>query len=94
MCCRRKTKADVTTVKEEVKKPDVTIKENEVKKPDIPAEEEEMQKKSPYFPHVQHEQAKVEDNECIEMIPLPATKDRRGRYSCLHCLVRNSSIAK
>ena len=76
MCCRRKTKADVTTVKEEVKKPDVTIKENEVKKPDIPAEEEEVQKASPHIS--QHEQAKVEDNECIEMIPLPATKDSRG----------------
>ena len=82
-------KPDVTTEEEEVKKPDVTIKEDEVKKPDMPAEEEEVQKTSPHFTHVQHEQAKLEDNESIEMTPLPSTNDSRGRYSCLHCLVRS-----
>ena len=80
LCYRRKTKAMTF-------KPDVTTEEEEMKKPDVTTEEEEVQKALPHFTHVQHEQAKVEDNESIEMTPLPATNDSRGGYSCLHCLV-------
>ena len=75
-------KPDVTTEEEEVKKPDVSTEEEDVKEPDVP-NEEEVQKTSPHFTHVQHEQAKVEDNESIEMIPLPTTNDSRGRVQLL-----------
>ena len=77
-------KPDVTTEEEEVKKPDVSTEEEEVKEPDVPnEEEEEVHKASPHFTHVQHEQAKVVDNESIEMIPLPTTNDSRGRLQLL-----------
>ena len=56
-------------------KPDVTNEEEEeVKTPD-----EDMKKISPPIPHVQSEQAKEGDSESIEMVPLPATNDNRGR---------------
>ena len=56
-------------------KPDVTNEEEEeVKKPD-----EEVKKASPHIPRVQSEQAKEGDSESIEMAPLPATNDNRGR---------------
>ena len=103
LCYRRKTKAmtfkpDVTTEEEEIKKPDVTTEEEEVKESDVP-NEEKVQKASPHFTHVQHEQAKVEDNESIEMIPLPATNDSRGRVqllalSCLHVVVCALCVCK
>ena len=56
-------------------KPDVTNEEEEeVKTPD-----EDMKKISPPIPHVQYEQATEGDSESIEMVPLPATNDIRGR---------------
>ena len=56
-------------------KPDVTTEEEEeVKKPD-----EDIKKASPHIHHVQSEQAKEGDSESIEMVPLPATNDNRGR---------------
>ena len=103
LCYSRKTKAmtfkpDVTTEEEEVKKPDVITEEEEVKEPDVP-NEEEVQKASPYFTHVQHEQAKVEDNESIEMTPLSAANDSRGRVQllalpCLHVVVCALCVCK
>ena len=64
-------------------KPDVTTEEEEVQKTDVPTVGEEVQKASPHIPHVQHEQAKVGDNESIEMIPLPTTNDSQGGVQLL-----------
>ena len=56
-------------------KPDVTTEEEEeMKKPD-----EDIKTTSPHIPHVQYEQTKEGDSESIEMVPLPATNDNRGR---------------
>ena len=52
-------------------------------KSDITTEEEEVQKASPRIPHLKHEQAKVEHNTNIEMTPLPATNESRGRVQLL-----------
>ena len=63
-------------------------------KPAVTAEGEEMQKTS--IQNVQHEQAgyEVEDNESIEMVPVPVTSDSQGRVQ-LHCLVcRNSQFVQ
>ena len=61
-------------------------------KSDITTQEEEVHKASPHIPHLKHEQAKVEHNMNIEMTPLPATNDSRGRVqllalSCLQIVI-------
>ena len=56
----------------------VKTQEEEVNVPDVTAERDKMPKESPLVQCVQFGQAKVEDNESIDMFPLPAFKDRRS----------------
>ena len=60
-------------------KQNVTTQREEMNMADVTAEGDEMQKASPLVQCAQFGQAKVEDNESIDMIPLPEFRDRRSR---------------
>ena len=63
-------------------------------KPDVRAKEEEVQKASPHISNIRHDENKVGDSENIEMIPLRATSDSRGRvvHACTAVFVDGLSL--
>ena len=63
-------------------------------KPDVRAKEEEVQKASPRIPNMRCEENKARNSENIEMIPLRATSDSRGRvaHACTAVFVDGLSL--